>query len=159
MRSGGSPVMSSPSSRMRPPVGRSTPVTQLKNVLLPAPLGPIRARISPGMTDRVTPLSAVSPPDRTVSPSAPRRGRGVEPPAPEPSSCGTSGELAGGREDRLFLRDDLEDVVLAALDVEDELLEEGLVVVLPEGLVALGEVVAFLHLEPFQRLDELHRVL
>src|SRR5262249_49467223 len=159
MRSGGSPVMSSPSRRMRPPVGRSTPVTQLKKVLLPAPLGPMRARISPGMTDSVTPLRAVRPPNRTVSPSTRRRGRRAEPSAPERFSRGTSGELAGRREDGLLLRDDLEDMVLAALHVEDELLEEGLVVVLPEGLVALREVVAFLHLEPFQRLDELHRVL
>ena len=47
MRSGGSPVMSSPSNRMRPAVGRITPVRQLKNVDLPAPLGPMMARISP----------------------------------------------------------------------------------------------------------------
>ena len=47
MRSGGSPVMSSPLNRMRPEVGRSTPVRQLKNVLLPAPFGPMMARISP----------------------------------------------------------------------------------------------------------------
>src|SRR5262249_35718027 len=159
MRSGGSPVMSSPSRRMRPPVGRSTPVTQLKKVLLPAPLGPMRARISPGMTDSVTPLRAVRPPNRTVSPSTRRRGRRAEPSAPERFSRDTSGELAGRREDRLLLRDDLEDMVLAALHVEDELLEEGLVVVLPEGLVALPEVRAFLPLQAFQRLDELHRVL
>ena len=47
MRLGGSPVMSSPLSRMRPEVGRSTPVRQLKKVLLPAPFGPMMARISP----------------------------------------------------------------------------------------------------------------
>ena len=42
----GRPVMSSPSKMMRPLVGRSTPVRQLKNVLLPAPFGPIMARTS-----------------------------------------------------------------------------------------------------------------
>ena len=47
MRSGGRPVMSSPLNRMRPEVGRSTPVRQLKKVLLPAPFGPMMARISP----------------------------------------------------------------------------------------------------------------
>ena len=47
MRSGDSPVMSSPLNRMRPEVGRNTPVRQLKKVLLPAPFGPITARISP----------------------------------------------------------------------------------------------------------------
>ncbi len=47
MRSGGSPVMSSSSTMMRPPVGRSTPVRQLKKVDFPAPLGPMTARIWP----------------------------------------------------------------------------------------------------------------
>ena len=47
MRLGGRPVMSSPLNTMRPAVGRSTPVRQLKNVLLPAPFGPMMARISP----------------------------------------------------------------------------------------------------------------
>ena len=42
----GSPVMSLPSKMMRPEVGRSTPVRQLKNVLLPAPFGPMMARTS-----------------------------------------------------------------------------------------------------------------
>ena len=35
-------------ARSRPPVGHSTPVTRLKMVLLPAPLGPIRPTISRG---------------------------------------------------------------------------------------------------------------
>ena len=43
---GGSPVMSSPSNTMRPLVGVRTPVMQLNNVDLPAPLGPMIARIS-----------------------------------------------------------------------------------------------------------------
>ena len=47
IRLGGSPVMFSPLNRMRPEVGRSTPVRQLKKVLLPAPFGPMMARISP----------------------------------------------------------------------------------------------------------------
>ena len=46
IRSGERPVISSPLNRMRPEVGASTPVRQLKNVLLPAPFGPIIARIS-----------------------------------------------------------------------------------------------------------------
>ena len=40
MRLGGRPAMFSPLNRMRPEVGRMTPVRQLKNVLLPAPFGP-----------------------------------------------------------------------------------------------------------------------
>src|SRR5947209_20501558 len=66
MRSGDAPVMSSPSNRMCPEEGRNTPVRQLKNVLLPAPFGPIIARTSPGSTAKLTRLSAVRPPKRTV---------------------------------------------------------------------------------------------
>jgi hypothetical protein len=39
-------------------------------------------------------------------------------------------------------------VVLAVLDVEDELADEGLVVLLPDRLVALGEVLALLDVQP-----------
>src|SRR5436305_171809 len=66
MRSGDAPVMSSPSNRMCPEEGRNTPVRQLKNVLLPAPFGPIIARTSPCSTAKLTRLSAVRPPKRTV---------------------------------------------------------------------------------------------
>ncbi len=49
--------------------------------------------------------------------------------------------------------------MLAPLDLEDELAEEGLVVFLAQGLVALREVVARLDLEALQRLDQLRGVL
>ena len=39
----GRPVISSPSNMIWPPLGRSTPVRQLKKVLLPAPFGPMMA--------------------------------------------------------------------------------------------------------------------
>src|SRR5581483_11835668 len=169
MRFGGRPVTSSPFSHTCPDVGRSTPVRQLKNVLLPAPLGPMIARISPRGTSMLTLLSAVSPPKRTVSPSV----RRIGPPAPRPprpserrgggrrrsTTPPSLGELAGRREDGLLLRDHLHDLVLAALDLEDELAEEGLVVFLAQGLVALREVVARLDLEALQRLDQLRGVL
>src|SRR2546426_9007203 len=71
---GGSPAMSSPLNTMRPLVGRSTPVRQLKKVDLPAPFGPMIARISPVGTARDTLLSAASPPKRTVSASVLRIG-------------------------------------------------------------------------------------
>src|SRR3990172_7508692 len=145
----GSPAMSSPSKTIRPAVGRSTPVTQLKNVDFPAPFGPMIARTSPRGTATETSLSAVSPPKRTVSRSVRRIAE----------SDVTLGELARGRHDRLFLRDDLQDLVVAAADLVQELAEERLVVILAEELVALGEVVALLHLEPLERPDELHRVL
>src|SRR5216683_74621 len=87
----------------------------------------------------------------TSSPLSRGRRRSTAPPS--------LGELAGRREDRLFLRHHLDDVVLAALDVEDELVQEGLVIVLAERLVALGEVVARLDLQALERLDQLRAVL
>ena len=58
----GSPVMSRPLNRMRPPDGGSTPVSRLKNVVLPAPLGPMTERSSPARTWKSTRLTAVRPP-------------------------------------------------------------------------------------------------
>src|SRR5688572_33134027 len=78
---GGWPVMSLPLNRIRPEVGRSTPVTQLKNVLLPAPFGPITARISPRLISKLTLLSAVKPPKRMVSPSVRSTGASLSRPA------------------------------------------------------------------------------
>src|SRR5882757_8267279 len=54
--------MSSPSSRMRPAEGRSTPVSRLMTVVLPAPLGPIRAWRAPFSMLSATPLTAAMPP-------------------------------------------------------------------------------------------------
>src|SRR4051794_26238914 len=208
IRFGGSPVISSPSSTIRPEVGRRTPVRQLKKVLLPAPFGPITARISPRATAKSTLLRAVRPPKRTVSASVRKIGSetptrdpvtggaasakgstvtcwvpspscdldeseiGINrPAAQEPDKCVPAfvedcefnrgiplGEFAGRREHRLFFRHRVQDTVLAVMDVEDELAQERLVVVLAQQLIALREVVAFLHFEAFQRLDQLRRV-
>src|SRR5215470_17885811 len=149
MRSGGSPVMSSPSKTMRPPLGLSTPVRQLKKVDLPAPLGPMIARISPRATRIEALLRAVNPPNRMVSCSV----RRID------ASSVTLGELAGWREHRLLARNRLEEAVLPVLDVEDELPDERLVVFLAKDTAALREVVTLLHLETFERLDELHAVV
>src|SRR6202035_4867087 len=75
----GSPVMSLPSKKMRPEVGRSTPVRQLKNVLLPAPFGPMMARTSPRATSTLTCDSAARPPKRTDSSSVLRIGTDAAP--------------------------------------------------------------------------------
>ena len=48
---------------MVPPVVVSTPVIRLKVVLLPAPLGPIRATISRAWTSKETSLTAITPPN------------------------------------------------------------------------------------------------
>src|SRR5207249_4790008 len=46
-----------PSQRMAPLRGRTRPATQFSRVLLPAPLGPSSATISPAPTESVTPKS------------------------------------------------------------------------------------------------------
>ena len=51
--------MSSPSKIMRPELGRRNPLIRLKNVVLPAPLGPMMARNSPGSTVIDTSLTAM----------------------------------------------------------------------------------------------------
>src|SRR5665213_4115058 len=157
--------MSSPSKAMRPAVGRSTPVMQLKNVLLPAPLGPMTARISPAPISKLTALSAARPPNLTVSLSTCKIG----PSAPRLSGgrwsivCSTlklrRGEVAGRRNHLLGRRHRLVQIVGPALHLEDELLQEGLMVFLADVLVTLREVVAQLHLEAFERRDQLHGVL
>src|SRR5262249_3659846 len=68
------------------------------------------------------------------------------------------GELAGWREDRLLLWNNVEDLILAILHVEDELADESLVIFLAQHLVALREVVAFFHFETLERLYQFHRV-
>ena len=47
---------------MRPALACSAPVSRLNIVLLPAPFGPIRPRISPALRSKLTLLTAVSPP-------------------------------------------------------------------------------------------------
>ena len=113
----GSPVMSSPLKTMRPPVGRSTPVRQLKKVLLPAPFGPMMARISPRATSKLTSDSAARPPKRTDSSSVLRIGADA---APRLSRRGAhvgrrfrahlGRELAGRRNDGLVLVHRLDEV-------------------------------------------------
>src|SRR5713101_7748468 len=66
--SGVRPPISAPSKRMLPAVGVSAPEMQLKAVVLPEPFGPMRPRISPFLTSKDTPLRAVNPPKRLVSP-------------------------------------------------------------------------------------------
>src|SRR5439155_3510959 len=53
---------------MRPSVGLVSPLIRLNSVVLPAPLGPMIARRSPGPTVRLTPSTARSPPNSFESP-------------------------------------------------------------------------------------------
>src|SRR5262249_42486563 len=79
IRSEGRPVTSSPLRMIRPLLGRSTPVRQLKNVLLPAPFGPIMARTSLRAISKLTSDSALSPPKRTQRDSVRRSGAETAP--------------------------------------------------------------------------------
>ena len=59
---GGRPLMSLPSMRTVPASGGIWPLSMLKQVLLPAPLGPMRASIWPASTVKDTPRTAWTPP-------------------------------------------------------------------------------------------------
>src|ERR1044071_189467 len=57
---------------MRPASAARAPDTQLISVVLPDPLGPMRPKRSPAFTWRLTPFSAVKPPNRLTSASTSR---------------------------------------------------------------------------------------
>src|SRR6267142_1985169 len=63
MSGGGRPAISTPLSRMRPLSGFSAPVTRLKNVLFPAPLGPITAVSDPSEKLNEISSAALTPPN------------------------------------------------------------------------------------------------
>ena len=60
--------MSSPKARTCPPMGRTNPLSTLKNVVLPAPFGPMSPQVPPG-NDSVIRSIGMTPPKRTVSSS------------------------------------------------------------------------------------------
>src|SRR5438874_11252640 len=64
--------MSRSNSVMAPRSGRSSPVMRLKSVVLPAPLGPMISRRSPGSTTRSTDDVTRSPPNDLSSPRTPK---------------------------------------------------------------------------------------
>ncbi|MCY1520301.1 hypothetical protein D9M68_550760 [compost metagenome] len=104
---GRSPVMSWPLNRIVPAVGSRNLVSRLKQVVLPAPLGPMSAWIEPRFTERSTLLTAVNPLNSLVSwrvsrmtslisrrrPCAEKRNRSCG-----PSQCATieRGPIVGG---------------------------------------------------------------
>src|SRR3989442_4267749 len=165
---GGSPAMSSPLNTIRPLVGRSTPVRQLKKVDFPAPFGPMIPRISPRGTERVTLLTAARPPNRTVSASVLRIGElsvsadTLERLRSVPANAGRSEpnlrEPARRRDQCLLLRNCLQELLLVVLDREDELAQERLMVFLPDRLFALPGVVPFPDPPTFKRSCRLFRV-
>ena len=74
MRYDVSPSSVSPSNDHVPELGLSKPVSRLKNVVLPAPLGPMSAVMAPRSTSQWSTLTAVRPPNRRVMLSATRIG-------------------------------------------------------------------------------------
>src|SRR5712691_3867684 len=73
IRWGGRPVSGRPRNLTRPPLGGRKPVIRLKQVVIPAPLGPIKPAIVPSSTEKLTSLTAVRPPNRTVRASTSSR--------------------------------------------------------------------------------------
>ena len=67
--------MLSPSNQISPALGGKKPVIRLKNVVLPAPLGPITARSSPSLMANETSRTACSLPKFRLTPS--RRSSGA----------------------------------------------------------------------------------
>ena len=65
---GRAPVISLPLYTMLPRVGVRKCVSRLKQVVLPAPLGPISAWMVPRLTLRSTPLTATKPLNSLVKP-------------------------------------------------------------------------------------------
>src|SRR5258708_7805874 len=60
--------MSRPNRAIEPASAASSPVIRLNSVVLPAPLGPMMRRRSPGSTARSTPLVTRRPPNDFVNP-------------------------------------------------------------------------------------------
>src|SRR5690606_33609028 len=69
--------MSSPSRRMVPALTGRSPDNRLRVVVLPAPLGPIIAKISPRSTSNDSSLTAAKPPKLRPIPRAVRRLSGI----------------------------------------------------------------------------------
>ena len=63
------PVDGFTGERDRPESGASAPAIKLKSVVLPAPFGPITAKISPASTEKLTASTAVNPRKRFVTAS------------------------------------------------------------------------------------------
>src|ERR1700730_15609898 len=68
-------------------------------------------------------------------------------------------EFAGRWKHRLFFWHHLDDPVLAVVDLENELAQEGLMIFLAQRFVALRETIPFLHLQAFECGDQFGRVV
>src|SRR6266403_706936 len=73
----GNPVTSSPANRIVPASGARSPESWPISVVLPAPLGPMIASVSPSATSRSTPSVATRPPKRLVRPRTASSGSAI----------------------------------------------------------------------------------
>src|SRR6185503_1580009 len=69
---GGRPEMFRSPNMIEPLVGRYSPAMTLKNVVFPAPFGPMRLTIEPSGITKSTPATATSPPNCLVTARASR---------------------------------------------------------------------------------------
>ena len=74
-RCGGTPAMSSPSSRMRPSLGVSKPASMRSSVVLPQPDGPSSAKNSRSKMSSDSRSTATTPPKRLLTASNRTSGR------------------------------------------------------------------------------------
>src|SRR5580704_19226660 len=91
----GSPVMFSPAKMTSPAVGFSTLVIRLNTVDLPAPFGPMTARIFPTSTLMSTASTATSAPKRRTNPLHSSSGIGCFLAAGRALGLGLAAEVAG----------------------------------------------------------------
>src|SRR6266498_3002903 len=69
---GFNPTRGTPWKRICPVVGTYRPASMLKNVVLPAPLGPIKLEMDRSSSAKSTSFTATRPPKRLVTPTADR---------------------------------------------------------------------------------------
>src|SRR6185503_10725550 len=96
------PLSDVPLNDQSPWSGWSKPVSRLKNVVLPAPLGPIKAVMTPRWISRCSTSTAVRPPKVRRIPCTATTGSGLA----APGSCGTDCRSVGIERDLPSITED-----------------------------------------------------
>ena len=91
---GGTPTRLRPRNRISPPSGREKPESRLNTVVLPAPLGPMRPRISPSAIAKESARTAWRPPKRFESAETSSR-LTAGPPSDAPTAAPETDRLRG----------------------------------------------------------------
>src|SRR3954452_11281709 len=108
MRCGGTPSIDLPSNDQSPASGLSKPVIRLKNVVLPAPFGPISAVMTPRWTSRWLTSTAVMPPNCRTMLSTSRMESGLAAPGSASTRDMSSRRTAGSASDAVVVVSDIE---------------------------------------------------